>query len=241
MKKVFGLFLLAGVLAVLSGCGNNPIGPTPSMSISAASTSATAATTSVSSNNAGGASSVSSAQTGSVSTRSGDTNVSSVYVSTGVNSSVSGGSSASASGNSGASTFNNTTVRLSNHFISSGGPSGYFDFSAGIEVPSSGITSGDIGFRGTSNTNITFGSGMDFGGAGGLKMLGNTDINSVTSVTMDGFLGGLGNGVDTPESYFLGKCIAVSSQEGKIYIIQITGFDSKPNYPAWIDFKWKAL
>ncbi len=58
MKKVFGLFLLAGVLAVLSGCGNNPIGPTPSMSISAASTSATAATTSVSSNNAGGASSV---------------------------------------------------------------------------------------------------------------------------------------------------------------------------------------
>jgi|GEM_PF-2309119 len=240
MKKLIEFSaVLAIVFFAVSACSKNPVGPAmPSMSISAASTSTTAATASVTSGNGSGETSVSTAQTGSVTARPGDTGVTSVYASTGVNSAVAGSSSASAGG---VAASNYPTIRLTNHYTSSGGLSGYFDFSAGKEVLFSGISSGDLGFRGTSNTNITFGSGMDFGGPGGLKLLGNTDISTVTSVTMDGFLSGLGNGVDTPESYFLGKCIAVSSQEGKIYIIQITGFDPKPSFPTWIEFKWKAL
>ena len=245
MKK---LFLIIPTVILIAACSKSPIGPAVSsfaLSSSTTCPTGTTGTTTCASTSNGGATSVSTAQTGVVSTRAGDTGVTSVNVSTGVNSSVSGASnsaSASTGGSSSGSTSSLPTVRLSNHYTSSEGAtaaSGYFDFSAGVEVIFTNIASGDFGFRGASKTNIMFGSGVDFTGLGCLKLLTATSIDSVTSVSKDGFVTGLGTGSNT-ETDFVNKCIAVQSIEGKYYVLQIIRFDTAA-VPTWIEFKWKAL
>jgi len=217
-----------------SACSKNPVGPSmSSMAISANATSSTGSTVcTTSSGNGGGATSVNTVQTNTVSTQSGDTGVSSVDASTGVNSAESSGSS-----NVQVQTSVTRTAVLHNHYTAylDASTSGYFDFSAGRELPFTSLSAGDFVFKSSSAADATLGAADN--GSGGIQLLSATSLSGISSVPTTGYSQNL---VYNNTQLILNKCYAVKTKEGTFVAVQITGIVSGDPSPS-ISFSWKTV